>query len=209
MSALSGSANGNLGALTIVFALLSIWLLPDYPRTTKWLSEEERAYAEWRLAKDIAGEVDEADTVSLKKATLMAFADHRVWFFVVMQHCNLLSQTFTYFFPTIVASLGYSNTITLLLTAPPWLAAFLASLLVTWNAGRVGERAWHVVVPMLLAMIGNIIVRLLDIITNQSRARRNMFLDHNGNLNGAQILCDGTLPLNFSSNERIDEPGSI
>ena len=42
------------GSLTIFFAMLSAALLPDYPRTTRWLSREEQAFAEWRLAQDVA-----------------------------------------------------------------------------------------------------------------------------------------------------------
>jgi len=82
------------GSLTIVFALISRFLLPDYSRTTKWLSREEQAFAEWRLAQDIAGDVDDRHSVGLVKAAIMAFTDYGLWFFVVMQHCNLLSQTF-------------------------------------------------------------------------------------------------------------------
>ena len=85
------------GSLTIFFAMLSAALLPDYPRTTRWLSREEQAFAEWRLAQDVAGAVDSADAVPLLTALRMALTDYRAYLFVVMQHCNLLSQAFTYF----------------------------------------------------------------------------------------------------------------
>ncbi|KAL1685865.1 major facilitator superfamily domain-containing protein [Schizophyllum commune] len=146
------------GSLTIFFAMLSAALLPDYPRTTRWLSREEQAFAEWRLAQDVAGAVDSADAVPLLTALRMALTDYRAYLFVVMQHCNLLSQAFTYFFPTIVGSLGYNSTQTLLLTAPPWFAAFLASVFVTWHAARTNVRSVHIVVCMLLVVIGNIVM---------------------------------------------------
>lgn len=146
------------GSLTVFFAIISAALLPDYPRTTRWLSHEEQAFAEWRLAEDVAGAVDSADSVSLFTALKMALTDYRAYLFVIMQHCNLLSQTFTYFFPTIVGSLGYNSTQTLLLTAPPWFAAFLACLLVTWHAARTNVRSIHIVCCMLLVVIGNIVM---------------------------------------------------
>ncbi|KAL1746783.1 major facilitator superfamily domain-containing protein [Schizophyllum fasciatum] len=146
------------GSLTIFFAILSSVLLPDYPRTTRWLTPEEQAFAEWRLAQDVAGIIDSADAVPLLTALKMALTDYRAYLFVIMQHCNLLSQTFTYFFPTIVGSLGYNDTQTLLLTAPPWFAAFLASVLVTWHAARAEVRSIHIIVCMLLVVVGNIVM---------------------------------------------------
>lgn len=67
-----------LGSITIVFAAVSGFLLPDYPRTTKWLSPEQQSFAEWRLAQDIAGEVDDRRSVGLWKACVMALTDYRL-----------------------------------------------------------------------------------------------------------------------------------
>lgn len=98
-----------------------MWILPDYPHTTKWLSEEERAYAAWRLIEDI----QEADTYgeqSILDGVKMAVRDYRLYIFVLMQHVSLISQTFQYFFPTIVGTLGYGKITTLWLTAPAWVS---------------------------------------------------------------------------------------
>jgi len=46
------------GALTIVVAILAIFVLPDFPSTTKWLTPAERRLAEFRMEGD-AGVVDE------------------------------------------------------------------------------------------------------------------------------------------------------
>lgn len=103
----------------IAFSLVAMWILPDYPHTTKWLSEEERAYAAWRLIEDI----QEADTYGeqgILDGVKMAVRDYRLYIFVLMQHVSLISQTFQYFFPTIVGTLGYGKITTLWLTAPAW-----------------------------------------------------------------------------------------
>lgn len=39
------------GALTMGVALLAIFILPDFPSTTRWLSPEERRLAEVRMAE--------------------------------------------------------------------------------------------------------------------------------------------------------------
>jgi len=40
------------GIITVVFGLALFWILPEDPRTTRWLTEEERALALARLDAD-------------------------------------------------------------------------------------------------------------------------------------------------------------
>jgi Na+-transporting NADH:ubiquinone oxidoreductase subunit NqrE len=91
--------------------------LPDYPHTTRWLSDEERAFASWRLLADIS-EADDGKSTTLWQGLKLALKDYRLYIFVLLAHMSLLSQTFQYFFPSIVQTLGYDPLITLLLTVP-------------------------------------------------------------------------------------------
>jgi hypothetical protein len=137
-------------------SLFSTLWLPNYPATTSWLDETEQAYAQWRLIND-AGEADDTNAVTIKEALAMAFRDRRIYLFILLQHVSLLSQTFQYFFPTIVKTLGYDSIKTLLITAPVWIATFLVSLLVTWTSGRTNDRGWHIIGLMSLSAVGCII----------------------------------------------------
>jgi sugar phosphate permease len=47
------------GALTVGVAIVAIFILPDFPSTTKWLTPAERRLAELRMEED-AKAVDEA-----------------------------------------------------------------------------------------------------------------------------------------------------
>ncbi|KAI0147036.1 allantoate permease [Xylariaceae sp. FL1272] len=144
------------GSITVGVALLSTLILPNYPATTKWLTPEEQAYAQWRLIDD-TGEADLAESISVKEGALLALRDPRLWLFALFQHVSLLSQTFQYFFPTIVKSLGYGSIETLLLTAPVWIATFLVSLVVTYTSGRFNDRSIHIICLMLVSVVGNVI----------------------------------------------------
>jgi MFS family permease len=104
-----------------------------------------------------AGEADDLKSVSLKHGLSVALHDYRLYLFIILQHLSLLSQTFQYFFPSIVKTLGYGHTETLLLTAPVWFGTFLVSLLVTFTAGKTGDRSIHIICLMLVSCIGNII----------------------------------------------------
>ncbi|KAI1424824.1 allantoate permease [Xylaria sp. FL1777] len=144
------------GSITIGSAILAGFILPNYPATTKWLTPEEQAYAQWRLIED-TGEADLANSISIKEGVKMAFADPRLYLFTLLQHVSVLSQAFQYFFPTIVKTLGFGNTVTLLLTAPVWIATFLVSLVVTYTSGRFADRSIHIICLMLVSVVGNIV----------------------------------------------------
>lgn len=47
--------------LQVVCAVIAIFIIPDVPRTTRWLSEQDRELAAWRLMADI-GEDDWVDS---------------------------------------------------------------------------------------------------------------------------------------------------
>jgi hypothetical protein len=132
-------------------------ILPNYPATTKWLTPDEQAYAQWRLLDD-AGEEDKAGASSIKEGVKMAFRDPKLYLFTVLQNASILSQTFQYFFPTIVNTLGFGKVETLLLTVPVWIATFLASLVVTYTSGRFADRSIHIICLMMISVVGNIIV---------------------------------------------------
>ncbi|KAI7575972.1 major facilitator superfamily transporter [Hortaea werneckii] len=145
------------GVITIFVSLAATIFLPDYPATTRWLSDEEKAFAAWRLLADI-NEADERHSRSIWAGIKLALADYRLYLFVLLQHICLLSQTFQYFFPSIVETLGYGNIVTLLLTVPVWFAAFLTSVCVNWTASKTGDRSLHIFGLMVIAAIGNAIV---------------------------------------------------
>ena len=46
------------GALTVAVSIISVFILPDFPSTSKWLTPAERRLAELRMVED-AGVVDE------------------------------------------------------------------------------------------------------------------------------------------------------
>lgn len=145
------------GTITVAVALCAAFVLPNYPATTKWLNAEERAYAQWRLHED-TGEDDYAEAASIKDGVMLALKDPRLYIFTLFQHLSLLSQSFQYFFPTIVQTLGFGKIETLLITAPVWIATFLVSLAVTYTSGRFNDRSFHIIALMLISVVGNIIV---------------------------------------------------
>ncbi|KAK7205268.1 major facilitator superfamily domain-containing protein [Myxozyma melibiosi] len=146
------------GSITVGVSIVSAFILPNFPSSAcKWLTPEQHAFAQWRVAVD-SHESDDLGSVTVKDGLLMALRDYRLYVFLFLQHTSLLTQTFQYFFPAIVNSLGYGKIESLLLTAPVWFATFLVSLLVTYTSGRFHDHAWHIFTLLLISCLGNIIM---------------------------------------------------
>ncbi|KAL8652600.1 MAG: hypothetical protein Q9210_002586 [Variospora velana] len=146
------------GVITIAIAAAAFLVLPNFPRTTTWLTENERQLAVWRLDEDIG----EDDWVGSEKQTFgqgmkLAFADVKMWVLMVLVFCFVASGTVTNLFPTIVQTLGYSNIISLLLTVPPYVLGVITTFCNSWHADRTGERYFHVTIPLYFAVIAFII----------------------------------------------------
>ncbi|KAJ0415445.1 major facilitator superfamily domain-containing protein [Aspergillus carlsbadensis] len=172
------------GVITVALSMLVPILLPNYPATTTWLEDEEKAYAQWRLMND-AGEADDTSASSIKEALYLVFTDKRIYLFILLQHLSLLSQTFQYFFPSIVSTLNYSNIETLLITAPVWIATFLVSLVVTWTSGKTNDRSIHIMCLMSVSIVGCIICTAS---TNIGARFLGMFMMPMGAVSAYQII---------------------
>jgi hypothetical protein len=57
-------------------------------------------------------------------------------------------------FPTVVETLGLGETVTLVLTCPPYLIAGAVTILLSWSSGRFNERTWHITVSKSVAIVG-------------------------------------------------------
>ncbi|KAJ0295492.1 hypothetical protein COL516b_012538 [Colletotrichum fioriniae] len=92
------------GLVTILFGVACIWVLPDRPHNTRWLTPRERDVATWRMMRDgnrTHGKVHWRTTA----AQLMG--DWRLWLNIAIYMGQVL-QTYTIatFTPIIVATFG-------------------------------------------------------------------------------------------------------
>lgn len=142
------------GVATAVVAMLGFWLLPDTPLTTRWLKPEERELAHSRMERDRVGDKGQASAMEGLK---QACKDPKTWIFCLMQNFHLSACSFNSFFPTVVKTLGFSTTVTLVMTCPPFLFAGAAGILFGWSSGRYHERTWHITTGLSIAIVGFVI----------------------------------------------------
>ena len=118
--------------MTVFFAFVAIFVLPDFPATSTWLSPLERRLAEKRLEEDIGvGDNDETEKSGHLQGLILAFSDWKVWWLALTLTSMVVSLSFNAFFPTLSKTMGYNNTVTLLLCAPPWIFATICAFVVT------------------------------------------------------------------------------
>lgn len=72
-----------------MFAVITGFVIPDWPATTKWLTEEEKALGVVRIIEDAGQEESE---ISNKTALKLASVDFRVWLCILGQVRALLPQ---------------------------------------------------------------------------------------------------------------------
>ncbi|RKL14479.1 hypothetical protein BFJ68_g6442 [Fusarium oxysporum] len=142
------------GVLTFAVGIIGIFTLADSPLTTRWLTEEERQLAHDRMLRDTVG-LEESK--GARAGFFQAIRDPRLWLFCFIQNMHLSACSFNNFFPTVVGSLGFNSTITLVLTCPPYLVSGFFGYLAGWSSGRFNERTWHITACMSMALVGYII----------------------------------------------------
>ncbi|KAG7410012.1 putative transporter [Fusarium oxysporum f. sp. rapae] len=131
------------GSATVVIVFCCYWIIPDFPATTKWLTEEEHAIALWRMEVDAAGEQDwtTGDQQSLFHGFKLLLQDPKNWILIVVCYGAASAIAINSFFPTIVKSMGKDRITTLL----------LLHLLICW------KRFWHTSLSIACALAGFII----------------------------------------------------
>ncbi|KAH6689464.1 major facilitator superfamily domain-containing protein [Plectosphaerella plurivora] len=124
------------GVATVGIGLVCSLLMPEFPHNSRILKGVERDLAVWRIESE-AGAAEGTESEGVLKSFGKALSDPKL---IILILCNMLSQaqgSIANYFPTLVGSLKFSKTITLLLTAPPYvLAGGVYYVLMWWSDTR-------------------------------------------------------------------------
>jgi MFS family permease len=123
--------------------------MKDYPATTKFLTEPERAEVLARLKRDRSSLADEFHV----KYFWAALKDWKIYLHMLITigvYTGLYS--FSLFLPTIVKDLGYSDPkLAQLMTVPPYIVACFFCITAGWLADKMGQRGIFMIFFMCLA----------------------------------------------------------
>lgn len=141
--------------VTVFVAICAVFVLPDYPHTTRSFTEEERAIATHRLQQ--VSRSKDTERGSLSGGLRMAATDYKVWLLALIIVTKTSAGAVTSFIPTLVATFKFGKVETLLLVAPPYVFATIVALTVSYTSDKFSERSIHIAVPIFFAMAGYII----------------------------------------------------
>ncbi|RSL94061.1 hypothetical protein CEP52_012855 [Fusarium oligoseptatum] len=127
------------GIVSILVALGSFVFLPSWPHDTRFLTEEEREMAQYRILVSNGG-IDEGDPFT--------------WFFCLMHFSLVTAQSFKDFLPSIMDTFGFNRMTTYLIQAPPYAIAYISACLLAWSCGHFMESTWHIIIPIIFAAGG-------------------------------------------------------
>ena len=151
------------GSITVFVGLLIMFTLPDFPETWKLLSPEMRRVAERRLAIEAAeADVDDEGGMSQLKGLKLAMTDIKTYALALAYMCITGSAGFQNFFPTLIKTLGYSDTVSLLLVAPPYVFMVFYSLAHSWISDKLGVRFWFFLYPIPITIVGFVVFMATD-----------------------------------------------
>ncbi|KAH7915561.1 major facilitator superfamily domain-containing protein [Hygrophoropsis aurantiaca] len=143
------------GSLTVVVAICAIFILPDFPHNTRWLSDQERRLAIKRMEEDAAtSDPDEAGQAS---GLWLALTDWRVWWFAFAMCSQIVAVSFNMFFPTLSATMGFNPTVTLLLCAPPFIFTAIFAFFYSRVSDSTGQRFNYIAGSEVVGIVGFII----------------------------------------------------
>jgi MFS family permease len=139
---------------SLALGLMVLARLPDGPRDAAWLSDDEQALVEQRLAEDRAA--GEAAGRCERIADMLR--DWRVWALALADFLRaMINNVLNFWMPTLVQDLGIPKGAYLevgIVTAIPWGVAALAMVAVARSSDRTGERRWHATLSLLASAAG-------------------------------------------------------
>ena len=139
------------GFPAIVFGIITLFYLTDWPHQAKWLPEDEK---KWLIE-------------TLEHETKTKQAKHSLSILQAFKHREVVLLTLAYFFmvtavyglnfwiPSIVKSFsGLPNLVVSLIAALPYCFGLIAILVVGWHSDKTKERRWHTALSMMTASLG-------------------------------------------------------
>ena len=148
------------GIPSVIIGFLVLAILPDGPKSSKWLAPEERDLVETRIREDVAYKSAHTGRHSLGDA----FKDGRVWALSVVYFCGAVAfYAVNFWMPTIIQEFGIDKKELFkvgLLTMIPWSMTIAAMIFWGAHSDKTGERRWHCASGFLVTFAGLVLLAI-------------------------------------------------
>ncbi|KAI1629555.1 retrograde regulation protein 2 [Exophiala viscosa] len=144
------------GIFTCLVAVVSYWIVPDWPETAKFLKPEERALLIRRLRMDVEdARMDHWGKHTAKRV----FGDVKIYLGILM-YLGVVTTSYSgaLFTPTILKQLGWTSIHAQVMSIPIFAVATVFALTVAVISDRLHHRFGFIIAGCLLATMGYIIL---------------------------------------------------
>jgi len=135
------------GIPAVVFGVITLFYLTDWPRTASWLRPDERDWINDELERE-----KQAKKKVRSYTIWQAFSQRDVILLTLSYFCATTGgYGISFWLPTILKRLsGQSDLRVSLLAALPYLAGFVTQQWNSWHSDKSYERRWHATIPIFL-----------------------------------------------------------
>ncbi|HZR28005.1 MAG TPA: MFS transporter [Terriglobales bacterium] len=136
------------GIPAVLFGVVTIFYLTDWPQQANWLPEDEKQWISGELEREKKTK-QTGGSLTLRQVVGVLLLALALFFMAASVY------GFNFWLPTIIKKLsGLSNLLVTLVAVLPYCVGLIAILLVGWSSDRTGERRWHAALCMIVASIG-------------------------------------------------------
>lgn len=140
------------GILTVVAAVFGKLLIPDWPETAKFLTEEERARVVARLSEDVSdAHLNRLDGTATKRI----FSDYKIYLGIFM-YMGVLNTGYasSFFIPSIIKDMGYTTQAAQIRSIPIFVVASITTISVALCSERARHRFGFIIMGVCVASLG-------------------------------------------------------
>lgn len=141
------------GLVSVVFGVLSFFLLPRSVERASFLTHEEKEEILAQLRHE--GMVNDLTDVFSWREVGQACMLPQVWFIgAIFLFAGIILASLAYFTPSILVALGYTASRAQLMSVPPFAAAFVVTMAASLLSDKYGYRAASAMLSSVLCIIG-------------------------------------------------------
>jgi sugar phosphate permease len=138
------------GIPAIVFGIITVFYLTDWPREARWLPPQERDWITAELEQEALAKKASRSYKGLEALRQPAVIRLTVIYFFAVSSIYSL----TIWLPTFLKrASGMSNLAVTMLSILPYVAVLLAMLFNGWHSDRTNERRWHTTIPLMFGAV--------------------------------------------------------
>lgn len=133
------------GIPSVIIGVVTWFMLPDYPHTTKFLTPDERQYLEFRLA---GGAGSDPRGKAWVQEEAIAFAKNPLSYLFAFGSLvpGILVNGMSAYGPQIIISLGFTSTGAIAMSAPIGVCCMIAVIVSSLTSDKFGDRYFHLLI---------------------------------------------------------------